>query len=161
MDANEYQKLALRTEYTPHFVASPPGLSYDPQIARLIHGMIGVCTEAGELQDQVKKHLIYGKRLDMTNVMEEIGDVLWYCALTLDAAGFTFEECMRTNIDKLRKRFPDKFTQEQALNRDLDAERKALETAPIAPNADGHGVYVCVACGRQSDAPCRCLSSVR
>lgn len=41
------------------------------------------------------------------------------------------EELMETNINKLRARFPHKFNSEDALNRDLDAERKILE--------EGHG----------------------
>lgn len=36
-------------------------------------------------------------------------------------------ECMEKNIDKLRTRFPDKFTFKRANERDLDAERAALE----------------------------------
>ncbi len=37
---------------------------------------------------------------------------------------------MERNIAKLQARYPDKFTQEQALNRDTDNERKILETVP-------------------------------
>ena len=38
-----------------------------------------------------------------------------------------FEECLDLNINKLKIRFPDKFTEENALNRDLASERKELE----------------------------------
>jgi len=41
--------------------------------------------------------------------------------------GFTAKECMTSNIAKLKKRFPDKYSKEKALKRDLDAERKTLE----------------------------------
>lgn len=135
---DEYQRAALRTESTPDFIQDPyiekpisrehPTLAMTPKrYARLMHGMIGVCTEAGELQDMVKKALIYKKPLDKVNVMEECGDLLWYIALCLDAAGYTMSECMERNIDKLRIRFPDKFTFKGANNRDLDAERASLE----------------------------------
>ena len=123
MTPNEYQELALRTEKTPQFIADHGVLN----TSRLLHGAIGICTEAGELQDALKKHLIYGKPLDAVNLMEECGDVLWYVALTLDAAGYSMEEAMERNIAKLRRRFPDQFSQEAALVRDLDAERAALE----------------------------------
>ncbi|MBT5073489.1 MAG: hypothetical protein HOH19_08390 [Kordiimonadaceae bacterium] len=33
-----------------------------------------------------------------------------------------------TNINKLKARFPEKFTQEKAYNRDLDTERDILES---------------------------------
>jgi NTP pyrophosphatase (non-canonical NTP hydrolase) len=136
MDPNEYQREALRTEKTPDFVRLPgEGPGWDPSqrdlaIARLMHGMIGVCTEAGELQDMVKKHLIYGKEFDPVNVIEECGDVLWYVALALDACGYTMTDAMDRNLAKLRARFGERFTSERALTRDLEAERTTLERAP-------------------------------
>lgn len=39
----------------------------------------------------------------------------------------SLEDILETNINKLKKRFPDKFTNELALNRDLEKERKVLE----------------------------------
>ena len=41
--------------------------------------------------------------------------------------GFTFEEIMEKNIEKLKARYGDKFTEKSALNRDLEQERKTLE----------------------------------
>jgi len=134
MTPNEYQQEALRTEHTPDIIYTDHDGGYtverakaDHRLSRILHAMIGMATETGELQDAVKKHLIYGKPLDLVNVMEECGDTLWYIALALDASGFTFEHCMKRNIEKLRTRFPEKFTQAQALVRDLDNERTALE----------------------------------
>lgn len=125
---DEYQRAALRTERTPPFVKGTNAATIsDHGFARLMHGMIGICTETGELQDMVKKALIYNKPFDNVNVLEECGDVLWYIALALDAAGYSMSECMEKNIDKLKTRFPDKFTFKNANERDLDAERKALE----------------------------------
>ena len=37
------------------------------------------------------------------------------------------EEIMQRNIEKLKARYPEKFTQEKALSRNLDAERNILE----------------------------------
>jgi len=130
MSANDYQRNALRTERTPGFIETDDPAERQVLLARVIHGAIGICTETGELQDMIKKHLIYGKDFDPVNVIEECGDILWYIALTLDATGYTMAECMQRNIDKLRVRFPEKFTSEKALTRDLDAERAALEQKP-------------------------------
>lgn len=124
MTPNEYQKLALRTEKTPDFIR---GTADDKMMARLLHALLGMCTETGEIHDMVKKHMMYGKDFDPVNVIEECGDTLWYIALALNAVGYSMEDCMRRNIEKLRVRFPDRFTSEAALNRDLDAERKTLE----------------------------------
>lgn len=129
MNATEYLKAALRTENTPLFLNNAHAMFLlDDRIGeRLIHGMIGLCTETGELQDAIKKQLIYGKPLDITNIIEEVGDLMWYLAIILDACGSSFEQAFDRNIAKLKKRFPDKFTEHAALNRDLDAERAALE----------------------------------
>lgn len=94
---------------------------------RLLHAGIGVATEGGEFLDALKKHLFYGKPLDRTNLKEEIGDLFWYLAIACDELGTTFEEVQATNIAKLTARYPDKFTEDKAENRDLGAERKILE----------------------------------
>lgn len=44
-----------------------------------------------------------------------------------DLLGLNFMEILNTNIEKLKKRYPEKFTEEDAINRDLDSERATLE----------------------------------
>lgn len=139
-NSNQYQRLALRTEWTPDFLSTRKfrlrplkskrnhlvGLPRR-DIARLIHGMLGACTEVGELQDAMKKSLIYAKDFDRVNIVEECGDILWYVALCLDAVGAKMDDAMGRNIKKLSVRFPkNKFTQARAKKRDLRRERRAL-----------------------------------
>lgn len=106
----------------------------------VVHAILGKATEAGELLEALKLG-IEGKALDRTNLMEELGDGQWYDAILANALGFTFEEVQKINIEKLRARFPDKFTEFDANNRNLDDERKVLdgakpaEPAPSAPPA--------------------------
>lgn len=92
-----------------------------------IHMLMGMMTEVGELTDVYKKNLAYGKEIDITNVKEEIGDLMWYIAGFCKVNNFNLIEIMQTNIKKLKSRFPDKFTTENALNRDLRRERDILE----------------------------------
>ena len=77
--------------------------------------------------DALKKHIYYGKDLDKVNLREEAGDLLWYISIMLDVLGTTYEECMQINIEKLAARYPNKFTEEDAIKRDLKKERKILE----------------------------------
>ncbi len=95
--------------------------------ARMLHYVLGVGTEAGELQDAVKRQIAYNKPLDIVNVKEEIGDLLWYVARICDHLGITLEDCMTRNIEKLKARYPNKFTEHDAINRNLAAEREVLE----------------------------------
>jgi NTP pyrophosphatase (non-canonical NTP hydrolase) len=97
-------------------------------IIRLTHAGMGLSTETGELLDVLKKHIFYGKPIDWVNLEEEVGDVLWYLALILDLLDISFEEVMKKNIDKLRLRYPNKFTKDDAINRNLEAERSLLES---------------------------------
>ena len=120
MTPKEYLELALNTEVKEYS-------SVTPDDKRLLHATLGLVTEAGEFADSVKRSLFYNKEFDKVNACEEIGDVLWYCALALDHLGSSFEEAMEINIAKLAKRYPDKYTDYHALNRDLESERKILE----------------------------------
>ena len=95
--------------------------------AKELHYTLGLVTEAGEIADVYKKFIGYGKEPDNVNVKEEIGDLLWYVARFLELKDWTFEDVMRLNTEKLKARYPEKFTQEAAENRDLKAERRILE----------------------------------
>lgn len=117
-----YIKEAIRSE-------SPITTELEDRLAnnaRLLHGAIGLCTEVGEFQDAIKKHVFYGSELDKVNLKEEISDIFWYCAILCDELGTTFEEVQEVNIAKLKARYPDKFDSEKALNRDLETERGIL-----------------------------------
>lgn len=94
---------------------------------RLLHAGIGMLTEACEFLDALRNHFFHDRKLDLTNLAEECGDTEWYLAEAMNALGVTMQETLQKNIDKLRVRFPGKFTEENALNRDLDAERAVLE----------------------------------
>ena len=94
---------------------------------RLIHAAIGINTENGEFSDVVKKSLFYGRTLDKTNAIEELGDILWYINIACDVLDVTMEEVMERNINKLKVRYPKQFSQEAEQNRDLEKERKVLE----------------------------------
>jgi len=172
----------------------------------MLHVAWGLFTEVGELVDQAKKHIFYNKPLDVVNLKEELGDIMWYLAIIarefnsekqsiledavfdwldgynymstddskenlidkLDelqtqleylrkecmalyrsqstgyleenlntfiesffnliiSLGLSFHDILETNINKLAKRYPDKFDSNLALNRDLKAEREVLE----------------------------------
>lgn len=91
----------------------------------ILHGILGVYTESLELLE-VLIDTMNGKPLDEVNLAEEIGDMLWYQAMLLRALDLTFEDCADKNIRKLKARFPEKFTQDAANNRDLEKEKEEL-----------------------------------
>lgn len=106
MNANEYQQLALYTER-----------GTDNTLPRILNGVMGLNGEAGETIDIVKKHLFQGHELDREHLIEELGDVAWYLAVSADAIGVTLEEVFERNIEKLRKRYPNGFDSIRSVNR--------------------------------------------
>ena len=78
---------------------------------------MGLAGESGEVIDLLKKHVWQGKELDINDLIEEIGDVLWYVANLCNVNNITMEECMLTNVNKLRKRYPNGFSVKDANER--------------------------------------------
>ena len=116
MTLNAYQQLALRT-------AIVRNADHD-----LLHAGLGMATEAAEFLDVLKKEHAYGKIMDRVNLVEEVGDLLWYCALACRALDIDLQAVANTNIEKLRVRYPEKYTDAQAITRNIPAERSLLET---------------------------------
>jgi NTP pyrophosphatase (non-canonical NTP hydrolase) len=128
MNIKEFEDKCLRTEADDH--ASQAARAANN--IRLLHGATGIATEAGELLDQVKKHIFYGKPLDRVNVLEECGDVIWYVVLALNATGYSLQDVIDTLIPKLEARYAKKrFTESEAIHRDLNTERSALEAKSL------------------------------
>lgn len=105
MTGNEYQKLAARTINNDCTNAE--------KMYHALHGMVG---EVGEIHSLYQK-VYQGHTLDKVHLLSEVGDLLWFIAELLTAYGFTMEECMSRNIDKLKARYPDGFEEEKSLNR--------------------------------------------
>jgi NTP pyrophosphatase (non-canonical NTP hydrolase) len=99
----------------------------EPRMLRILHTAMGICTEAGELLDAVKRHIFYGKELDEVNLKEEIGDLGWYEEVLMDVLGVVREGVQKVNAEKLAKRYKNGFSKEEAYDRDLVEERKVLE----------------------------------
>lgn len=102
MNLADYQALANRTAKQINFKDD------------LAHAALGLTGEAGEFADAVKKHIIYSQPCDFENMREELGDILWYCALAANVLGFSLETVARLNIEKLAKRYPDQYTDHHA-----------------------------------------------
>lgn len=133
MQGNEYQKLAMRTNdknayrrlYIELTSIPPigPMLEYQVKcsnindIAGLLNGVLGLTGEAGEVSDLVKKGIFHEKGIDLEHLKKECGDVMWYVAMICEACGFSLDDVMQTNIDKLIARYPDGFDSYRANHR--------------------------------------------
>jgi len=65
---------------------------------------MGLAGEAGEVVEIMKKHLLHGKELDESKLIDEMGDVLWYFTLLMNIYNIRLEEILYLNQLKLEKR---------------------------------------------------------
>ena len=106
LTANAYQKQAMAT--------------LNPALGKkdiLINGVMGLCGEAGEAIDLVKKHLHQGHELDRQALKKELGDIAWYLAETAYALDLTLEDVLTANLEKLKARYPEGFDAERSVQR--------------------------------------------
>lgn len=94
----------------------------------LLHMILGISGEAGELLDAVKKRIIYRKELDLTNTIEELGDLEFYLEGLRQALQITREECLKANLEKLSLRYKDfKYSDVASQQRKDKAPKQHLE----------------------------------
>lgn len=122
MNANEYQKLAMRTndreatrrlEYWVDVRAN----GHVPDAGGILNACLGLSGEVGEFNDMIKKWVFHEKELDMEHAKKEMGDVLWYVAMMCESFRWNMAEIMQMNADKLKARYPEGFDVERANHR--------------------------------------------
>ena len=74
----------------------------------IIYPTLGISGESGEIAEKIKKVLrdkdsVFSDETKL-EIAKEIGDVLWYCNALSRDLGFTLEQVMQMNIDKLESR---------------------------------------------------------
>lgn len=97
MTFDEYQKQALTTKQD----------TFEPLMQKTIWAM-GVVGEAGEVVEKWKKIVAYkqGKtsQADLDELAKELGDVVWYIAVMAHSLGYSFDDIMQRNVEKLKSR---------------------------------------------------------
>ena len=75
----------------------------------LLTGGIGLSSEAGELNEIVKKCIFQGKPMNEETVFHlkrELGDIMWYWITSCRALDLDPNEVIEENINKLKSRYP-------------------------------------------------------
>lgn len=120
MKPNKYVENVLTTE-SNDFEKIRERIGTERNI-RLLHGVLGLCTEATELFEMLEK-----KEMDLTNLKEEIADSFWYIGVLVDEFKFSPNIIKQTakverNEKQLRKQLNqeiDKLTKNVGLVQDL------------------------------------------
>ena len=80
------------------------GLVLTKGYTRLLENILGIVGEAGEVAEKLKKSLRDGATFDKEGVKLELGDVLYYIAITANGIGSNLQEIAELNIKKLNSR---------------------------------------------------------
>ncbi len=74
---------------------------------------LGVAGEVGDLAGCIKKTIYHGND-QRAGIRENIGDTMWYLAMICNFFGWSLEDILAENVEKLKKRYPKGFTQKDA-----------------------------------------------
>ena len=80
--------------------------------SQLLTASIGMQAESGEFSEIIKKIIFQGKEFNEAerfHLNRELGDVLWYWVQGCTALGYTPQQVMEENINKLESRYPNGF----------------------------------------------------
>ena len=105
MKMSDYQKAAART--------MNPKLYPEQKAMHALHGMSG---EVGEIHSIYQKSY-QGHEIDTDHVKKELGDLLWFIAEYCTAMGWTLDDVAQLNINKLKARYPEGFSEDKSLHR--------------------------------------------
>lgn len=94
------------------------------ELQNYINGMV---KSVGTIADIAKKSIMYGKELDEYNMKDQLQKIDYYISRSLRLFGQTSAGARESNIEKLKARYGEKFTEAAALERNLEVERAILE----------------------------------
>ncbi|OLP64408.1 hypothetical protein BACPU_26330 [Bacillus pumilus] len=118
MNIELFQELSKRT--MPNQVpASLCGGNVEQLLATtsLANYALGLSGESGEVVDIIKKHVFHGHSLDKDKIVKELGDVMHYVAGIATLLEIELPEALEGNINKLKKRFPEGFSEAASIAR--------------------------------------------
>ena len=106
MQFNEYQELARRTQNAKLAC-----------VERRLHALHGIAAEAGEINGRYQK-TYQGHALDVDKVIDEMGDLMWFISELADVLRVSLDNIAEHNVAKLRKRYPDGFSENRSVYRE-------------------------------------------
>ena len=80
------------------------GMKVYPEKHAIVYPALGLAGESGEISEKVKKWLRGDRDLDKAELIKEVGDVLWYIVSIADDLGYTLQDVLDKNVEKLSSR---------------------------------------------------------
>ncbi len=102
MKLKDYQKLCRET-----------AKKFDDKEKEIVDWGLGIAGEAGDVAGCIKK-TVFHENDQRDGIRENLGDTLWYVAMICNYFGWDLEEILKENIEKLKRRYPQGFTEKDA-----------------------------------------------
>lgn len=102
MDLKEYQKLCKKT-----------AKKFTTREKEILTWGLGMAGEAGDVAGCIKKTFSHDND-QREGIRENLGDALWYIAMICNFFDWNLQELLEENIQKLKKRYPEGFTEGRA-----------------------------------------------
>lgn len=85
------------------------GMKAYPEKFAIIYPALGLCGESGEIAEKIKKWLRGDKGEQLaeeqrSSLLKELGDPLWYITSLADDLGYTLQDVVDANVEKLSSR---------------------------------------------------------
>ncbi len=106
MEIKEYQKRSTRTLNKELFTKE-----------QLMNMALGISGESGEIADIFKKVFFQGHELSVEEVVDELGDLMFYIVNLCTLLDIDMTDVLQENIDKLQARYPEGFDSLRSINR--------------------------------------------
>jgi NTP pyrophosphatase (non-canonical NTP hydrolase) len=90
--------------------------------ARIMHNVLAINSEAGELANAFIKQVGYTQPLNKKNVKEELGDLLFFIQDLCNIYGWSIMDLVRENTEKLILRYPTGEWTPEAAEKRADKE---------------------------------------
>ena len=123
-EVNESEELADMLWYLANYCTFR-NYSFERLFDVELSNTLGITFNSSKLQDLVKKYIAYNKEISISEESALLENLAFNIKKLYGETDIF--QSLQNNIDKLRVRFPEKFDEELAKNRDLAAERKELE----------------------------------
>lgn len=103
MELNNYQELCKKT-----------AKSFSTPETEIATWGLGIAGEAGDVASCIKKVFAHKNSPLKDGIKENLGDMMWYAAMICNFFDWKLEDVLNENVEKLKARYPNGFTFEDA-----------------------------------------------
>lgn len=86
---------------------------FDTPKTEILTWGLGITSEAGDVAGCILKTFAHDNN-QKEGIKENLGDTFWYAAMICNFFGWNMDEVLEDNLNKLRKRYPNGFTIQDA-----------------------------------------------